>query len=156
MSGWITGAGRKDMISVDPGSNCPGFAVFCEKKLLHGGVEWNPKWGYYNDLLVIEKPTIYPRSDARPNDIVTLAISAGRLANTVAAKEERWVLPRQWKGQIPKTKKTEDYIIHKRIMKALADAEETTYLWVLATLKEADENNFVDAVGLGLHHLKRL
>lgn len=144
------------MIAIDPGSRCPGFAVFSNKVLIHGGTEWRAAWLEYNDELVIEKPAIYPHSKARPNDIITLAISAGRLAQQAGAKKETWVLPRSWKGSIPKTRKTADYIIYKRIMNNLSDTEGQTLAWMLGVVAVADENNIIDAVGLGMYHLGRL
>jgi hypothetical protein len=138
------------VISGDPGAN-PGLGVFGHSsQLIDCGIDWLELWRPYADTLVIEKPTIYPHSKARPNDIVTLAISAGRLAERVDARAEVWVLPRQWKGQIPKTKRLEDYIIYKRVMAALNELERA----VLA--QHGSDHNVVDAVGIGLWHLGRL
>lgn len=142
------------MIAIDPGTH-PGFAVFSHGKLIHGSTEWCENWRDCCDELVIERPTIYPHSKARPNDIIVLAISAGRLAEKVGAKKETWYLPRQWKGQIPKTKKITDYIIYKRVLNNLSDTEAQTLAWMLGVAPTGHDHDVVDAVGLGLHHLGR-
>jgi hypothetical protein len=142
------------MISVDPGAH-PGYAVFDRKVLIHAGTEWVEAWRPHCDELVIEHPVIYPRSKASPNNIVTLAITAGRMAQRVNAREETWYTPRAWKGQVRKTKRIEDYIIYRRVIHNLSDSENLTLAWVLGIVLKAHEHDVVDAVGLGLHHLAR-
>jgi hypothetical protein len=142
------------MISVDPGAH-PGYAVFDRKVLIHAGTEWVEAWRPYCDELIIEHPTIYPHSKARPNDIVTLAITAGRMAQRVGAEKEIWVLPRQWKGSIPKTRNISDYLCYKRVLAVLTDSENLTLAWALGIIPKAREFDVVDAVGIGLWGLRR-
>jgi len=138
------------LLAIDPGEHS-GYAWFEDGILVACGVRIG-ELEKFADKLVIEKPTIYQHSKARPNDIVTLAITAGRLAERAEAWSESWVLPRQWKGQIEKTKLLKDYIVYKWIKRILS-AEELAVLE--AALRENNVHDIVDAVGIGLHDLKR-
>lgn len=130
------------LLSIDPGAH-PGFAVFDRDTTMVACFTDVKRIGQYRyETVVIERPMIYPRSHARPNDIVTLAISAGRYAALANCANEVWYQPRQWKGQVEKK------IIQSRILRTLWPEE-------LVRLGDADHNVF-DAVGIGLFHLKRL
>lgn len=165
--------------SIDPGTDWAGLALFWQGTLVQSSVlrdvqrlpvvhpnGYDPRDRV--DVLVIEKPQIYPRSPANPNDQITLAINAGEWKQ---ANPHIWLVmphPRQWKGQVPKC------VTQDRVLKALTPAE-------LAILKPTQEeidviaramrepnrekqkrmgvtgkrHNEYDAVGLGLWELGR-
>lgn len=97
------------------------------------------------DLCYIEKPQVYHDNHAKrvdPNDLITLACRAGFAAGRVNALRTVYILPRDWKKQVPKP------IHHGRIAKHL-DARE------VRLLDGAKEDTW-DAVGLGLFGLGRM
>ncbi len=130
------------MISIDPGKHT-GWAWFLDEKLIACGLGRPEVRGEVplDDLAVIERPTIYPRSPVPPNDIIELAITAGRIA--AGFERVEWVLPRRWKGTIPKA------IMGERILAKLTPAE-------LARIPSGARHDVIDAIGLGLWYLKRL
>jgi hypothetical protein len=88
------------------------------------------------------------KSASRPNDIITLAITAGRLTQPWPKEEITWYAPHEWKGQVP------DDILEKRILGRLLTDE-------LAILNRLDfpksrKHNVTDAIGIGLVFLKRM
>ena len=94
----------------------------------------------------IERPVIYPRSKVPPNDIVTLALNAGRWEGIYShlGLEVHFVEPATWKGQVPKN------IHHRRIRAALSHLENDIVAKAIAPLAPSKAHNVLDAVGLGL------
>jgi hypothetical protein len=93
---------------------------------------------------LIEEPTIYPHSKARPADVMALQLKVGELKGrfeAVGCKVDL-VQPRTWKHSVPKP------IHHARISKALTDAERR--------LAEGARGDTWDAIGLGLWKLGRM
>lgn len=149
------------MITIDPGKKT-GWARFFphslpEHRVLVGCGLWDiddrkwkgnlgpPDW----DLeTVIEKPVIYPRSKARPNDIITLAILAGRIAGLRPGAV--WVEPRKWKGNL------DGDLMNVRILKALTEEERRVYFAAADKVAESYRHNIIDAIGIGLWKLGRL
>lgn len=129
------------MISIDPGKHT-GWARFVAGILTDCGLGYPPFDPFDSKNVVIERPTIYPRSPVPPNDIIELAITAGRIAERLGG-ETVWVLPRRWKGTIPKA------IMGERILKALTPEE-------FARIPAKARHDVIDAIGLGLWYLKRL
>lgn len=155
-------------IAIDPGTRT-GWAAFDDGRLSACGA-----WIGYGDgamgcwelsallkraapdVVVAEVPRIYPmrRSKGDPNDLIQLACLAGA-AVAVGRCCGRFVEPRLWKGTIPKPEKRADwtkYIVHKRVLPILDETEASLYL-AEAPVGRLD---MIDAVGLGLWHLKRL
>ncbi len=99
-------------------------------------------------VCVYEEPRIYPmgKSSSRPNDIVKLAIRAGRL--TAPWSNPIPYAPHEWKGQVP------DDILEARIVGKLL-TEELACLEALG-LPKSRKHNVTDAIGIGLKHLKRM
>lgn len=98
---------------------------------------------YYKTVVVIEKMQIYPNERVKdPNDLLEVNKVVGMchfLGETVVE-----YTPREWKGQLPKR------VHHARIRKALSKLE-------LDVLGRYIKNEHVlDAVGLGLHYLRRI
>lgn len=101
--------------------------------------------------IVVEWPQVYTKSKGDPNDLLALAGIGAALVTHVydirpgQVDEVIHYLPREWKGQVPKT-------IHQtRIKKALAP-EEIAKISAPKSLL----HNVYDAVGLGLFRLGRM
>ncbi|KKL26854.1 hypothetical protein LCGC14_2391090, partial [marine sediment metagenome] len=114
-------AGRPVIIAIDPGVKLAGVATHEDGELtsafLVKGVDalntascvWNELIGQFPiDILngaelVVEKPQVYRQNLLRgdPNDLIDVAIMGSAIAahfsNVV------WYLPREWKGQMPKS-----------------------------------------------------
>src|SRR5882672_7699389 len=133
------------LLAIDPGES-NGWALFEHGELVDYGTH-DPEQTC--NVLVIERPEIYRGSRANPNSILTLAINAGYWSGRIGHDRLVWYNPKQWKGQIPKTAKLDNYIIYKRVKRAYADVNLTGY-----TKKEAFD--VVDAIGLGMFALKDL
>lgn len=148
------------MIAIDPGESA-GRGRFDRpsRKLLECGlIDSADRLALRTADVVCEHPTIYPGTK-NPNNIVTLAITAGRLVERHLALDGvlKWHLPRQWKGQVPKPPKAADYIIYRRIVNALDADERQIFAQALAQVgSEKAKLDIIDAVGLGLFDLKRL
>lgn len=154
------------MIAIDPGISA-GWAVYDDKTKqlvacgLFGGDD--EVMGFDLKLLtrvVYEKPFVYPRSPVNPNNLITLAVRAGRLVERMAsfypASSIKEYLPRDWKGQLPKTPKLANYIVYKRIVVRLSPAENKILTVALGRLtSEKPKFDVVDAVGIGLHDVGR-
>jgi hypothetical protein len=136
------------MFSIDPGKDT-GCALW-EGGYLVGlwlgepvFVEYPPCWVH------IEKPQIYPSQPVPPNDIITLAITAGCIAGHAESNGHKveFVLPHTWKGNLPKE------VSHKRILGKLSSTERL----LVDGLKVAPskKHNVLDAIGIGLWVLRR-
>jgi hypothetical protein len=138
------------LITVDPGQSV-GVATWNGRQLWgcgSGSYPINPTKG---DIVWIESQVIYPHSKADPNDILTLAREAGRVAGRCEAfgAEVFWVKPSDWKGQLPKE------IQHRRVWAALTEAEQATLTQACRGMAPSKRHNVLDAVGIGLWVLKR-
>lgn len=152
-------------IAVDPGEHACGVA-------------WGPGGGGKSGVLVkcelrslpleppaeeteciCEKPQVYSGSRVRTSNLVDLAIAAGRMTGNVPT---RYVLPREWKGQLPcncATKANRDSdptkcTHHRRMYNALATVE-----WELVYYCGAPKgllHNVYDAVSLLLWRFGRM
>ena len=134
------------MISVDPGLKA-GWASWGPFYLQDCGLV-EKEWRIQTPLLVIERPTIYPRSPVPPDDIVALALTAGRLS--AHADSVEWVLPRRWKGTVPKE------VMAERILERLGPLERAIYDEAVTKVAPKVRHNVIDAIGLGLWYLKRI
>jgi hypothetical protein len=94
----------------------------------------------------IERPVVYPHSPVRPNDLITLALDAGRWAGIYEAcgVEAHFVTPAEWKGQVPKA------IHHARIWGVLSAEAQEVVEKGCRKLAPSKRHNVLDAVGLGL------
>lgn len=93
----------------------------------------------------IESQVIYPRSKARPADIVKLAQDAGRWAGiySTLGVEAHFVAPSTWKGQVPKA------IHHARVWAALSVPEQRIVDASCRGVAPSKRHNVLDAVGIG-------
>lgn len=149
------------LLAIDPG-NYPGFAWFdaVSKELWGCSNCYEAHEAAFCAEIVCERPVIYRHSKADPNKIITLAINAGQRVQA-ALKDNldalvTWYEPRQWKGQIPKTKKLKDYNVYKNVKKTLNAFENAELERALSDVSEKECFDIVDAVGIGLYHLQRM
>lgn len=133
-------------LAIDPGIST-GWAVFnADKQLQICGVGQPPTVGIKRVL--IERPQIYRASQSKgdPNDLITLALGAGRYAERFESRGAvvDFVLPTTWKGQVPKA------IHHVRIYGALAAAEQEIVSRGGSGVSVKAREDMMDAVGLGV------
>lgn len=136
-------------LSLDPGAH-PGWAIWNERfELTRCGIDKPPLDRYV--VVLCERPTIYPNSKVPPADIITLAITAGRLVCPLADHGARvdWVEPRTWKGQVPKQ------IHHARIFGQLSPTEQSVVDVCLRGVNPKYREDAMDAIGLG-QYAKRM
>ncbi len=133
------------LVTYDPGE-WPGCALWQDGQLSGAG-----KGKLFAYWCACELPRIYPmgKSKARPNDIIKLAVSAGRLTATWPEDRLIWVPPHEWKGQVP------DKILYDRILSALSPEEFKLLETCLMPHAKGKHHNILDAVGIGLYVLKR-
>lgn len=147
------------VIGIDPGTRT-GWAVFVDGALLSAGTVTGTTLDDLPDILllpaivVVERPVIYVQgrgSKGDPNDLVMLALLAGRIAGRFEMREPcvdiAFVRPRTWKGSVPK------HITNRRTIDALGE-DEIARLPKRPRAKTFD-HNMLDAVGIGLWQLTR-
>lgn len=134
------------LISYDPGE-WAGFAFWRQAILISCGK--GEATGA--DYCACELPRIYPmgKSRARPNDLIKLAATAGRLTAPWPEDKLIWVPPHDWKGQVPQD------ILEERIWEALSLVERQRLNEVVSLYAKGKRHNILDAVGIGLYVLKR-
>ncbi|MFG0245714.1 MAG: hypothetical protein ACF8MF_06670 [Phycisphaerales bacterium JB052] len=165
------------LITLDPGLRCCGLAYFRKGKLVHAGCAVNPytastkirdvpawlgvaescreliyEWlrGSRATQIVYEMPTVYVDGYADPNDLMQLAGVLGAIAGMFPEVPWEGFLPAQWKGQLDKG------VHHARIKEFFLSPHEVRKLEVdLGEINAGLQHNALDAVGLGLHYLKR-
>lgn len=146
------------LVAIDPGA-CAGVAAFFDRVLVSVGLEdvsRLPVRCVYApgvvDVVIVERPEVYSKGprQADPNDLIKLALRAGALAQAFAPREVIEVLPKTWKGQVPKE------IMAKRILASLSLEERETWLFECGAMSATLRHNAIDAIGIGLYHLGRL
>lgn len=161
------------LLSLDPGIRGSGVALFNDGKLVACDYVKNPvkkgndleairsmalavgRWTATDNLdvgaLVCEYPQIYGPAFSKGdnNDLLALAGVGSALAALYPDVPVTTVLPREWKGQVPKE------TMHGRIRGRLDGSEAD--VWHAAEKRGgALFHNTADAVGIGLWHLGRL
>lgn len=137
---------QSSLIAIDPGDKA-GIAVFYDQLLVRaelvvGASERGWVWqGPYQMHVVCEMPQKYRGSIADMQSLLKLAFTAGYLVSSTQPSSLRLVLPREWKGQRPKTA---DNHYSQRL---LGEHERA--------LLDGADHNVLDAVGLGLWALGR-
>lgn len=141
----------QSLLAIDPGKHRHACALFLD------GVFTNA-WFQVRSLIVMtahaervvaELPQVYQRgkSKGNPNDLIDLALALGRFTGGVTCE---YVLPAQWKGQIPKT------IHHQRMRAALWPTELIALDESTSGELKTQIHNLYDSVCLGLTVLGRL
>lgn len=103
------------------------------------------------DDVWIEYQVIYPRSKARPADILKLTLEAGRWVGVYSTLgvEPHLVKPAEWKGQVPKD------IHHARVWAELSEDSRLIVDHAVRGVAASKRHNVLDAVGLALWASKR-
>jgi hypothetical protein len=157
------------LLAIDPGKHHAGAALFDERGRLFRVAKLkarskNPAQACKDlgdeairlvglipvDKIVCEKPSFWRSGGMRgdPNDILDLMATNGAIFDAVPADEREYVPVTSWKGQVPKPKKGQEYIVERRVRKRLSEPE-------AALLGEKPDHNVVDAIGIGLWTLQR-
>lgn len=154
------------LLAVDPGKHRSGWALFGPRSgglvLFFAGYDPPSKtirapdstgstFMPEPDILVIERPQVYRagKSKGDPNDLVDVAIAAGRWIGTYPDAALKMYAPADWKGQLSKVKTA------RRAHDVLTQ-EERERCPALPTSERAVSANTWDAIALGLVHLGRL
>lgn len=130
-TGWALGDGRGDLLACGHGEDWP--------------------WHQFNRA-IIERPEIYVKSKADPNDIGTLLIRVGAYKERLkiyCKVECEETLPKAWKGQVPKS------VHHSRGRKKMTGYE-LSLLDAAIMRMPSHEEDIKDAVNLFLWRVGRL
>jgi hypothetical protein len=168
-----------NVLAIDPGTKCLGWAQFVNAGLVAGGVErrdaeWDGSDAQLgNDyglgiadgvvalgteyVVIHEKMRVYDfrRQKGDPNDLIALAAVAAAAA-TAVLHATHWfgeiedVATADWKGQVPKD------IMVKRVQDKLNEHERKIAEACMKGTPKSLHHNFWDAVGIGLWRLGRL
>lgn len=93
------------------------------------------------DTVVIERPESYSGQPVNPNNLLILSLRAGEVAGLFPRAVVQYVLPKVWKGQLPKE------ICHRRARAKMSAAE--------LLVAKSKNHNIWDAIALGLWRLGR-
>ena len=158
------------LVSVDPGVNATGLAVFEDEelvgvRLLRAGSlrhmisvlvneEWPVQFGY-PETVIIEQPTVYRRGGKGDSkDLISVAIVAGAAAAAYGCESLdqtiKFVEPRTWKGSVPKK------VHNERILDKLRILELQYFNMCIDDVPSSLAHNMIDAVGIGLYDLGRM
>lgn len=158
------------LLAVDPSLRCTGWAFFWDERLKACGYIESPShvsrieavryvfntfdtFDYFDfvDETVLEFPRIYPKGAQErrtdhvdPNDLLWVAAVAGAFA--AQANTVKSYYPSDWKGQSKKEKTL------RLVLQACTPAERA----VIERVTGHKRHNAVDAVGIGMYHLKRI
>ncbi len=141
------------LYSVDPGKRQSAVAAFLDGEMVgvwfasSETVDLAPE---NLGAVVMERPRSYPGSPVRENDLLDLTAAGMAVASRLARPGERVQLvdPQAWKGQVPKP------ITRARIIAKLSPGE-LSRLEQCLTAPGGERHNLYDAIGIGLHALKR-
>jgi len=106
--------------------------------------------------IVIEVPKKYKYEEHPVGDLITLAFRAGVIAGIQHLTELVVYDPHGWKGSTPKP------VHHRRVFSVLTEAEQNLVVKQTKSARCKGENqnapspDMLDAIGLGLFHLKRM
>jgi hypothetical protein len=157
-----------DLVSIDPGLECPAAACFSSGKLVataHAVLLTKAGWreaarhlnkalgqipNQHDHVLVVELPQVY-RTGLRkgdPADLVDLAAMAGAMVGMLDYRVEKLVVyqPHDWKGNLKKAE------CERRVRARLSPEELAA---VTLPERKALAHNVWDAVGIGLRYLNR-
>lgn len=144
------------LLSIDPGRDT-GWAFFDNGVLVECGLTSvgmpNCRATYllcFADSVIVELPQVYRAAQSKgdPNDLIKVAVEVGQWKerSKLARGPCTLVHPAEWKKQVPKD------IHHMRIMEHLYALERGK----IPALPKTKAHNVLDAIGLGLWHLKRI
>lgn len=157
----------------DPGKKHPGWSAWAVTELVACGLARVPKGRHTlgqralliadqlpsgADVCVVERMFHYPShgrrdsrhaADAKANDLLDLQAIGGIIAGRSGAGEIVYYTARDWKGQRPK--EATKHLVEK----TLTPQERLVYGQALAQVASGLRHNVIDAVGIGLRHLRR-
>jgi hypothetical protein len=142
-----------ELLTIDPGA-CTGAAYFRQGRLVWVACVKFEKFHsvFEGHHLLIEIPRVYPsgRQPVDPNDLITLAVRAGRLIEMSRGQLGTFetCFPSDWKAQVP------DDILYKRLESVLS-SEERVVVDAYKCAKHT-KHNMLDAIGIGLWKLGRV
>jgi len=157
-----------NLLSIDPGTMCCGWAFWRDGKLVACGLSRTKetkieerirahRFPATADSIVIEKPEVYRQRfwKGDPRDLVELAmVVGGIIAKAPPNVEIQIVFPKEWKGQLPKD------VSERRSLSKLSAAEKQVVekpkvFGEPSTAPPSLLNNMMDATGIGLWALGR-
>ena len=139
------------VLAIDPGTRKTGIAVvgpsFCRVDVVPGDAAPRYALEAIGDLrdvdhVVIEVPIFrsFDRSLGTPNDLITLALLAGRIAGAVGTVHEvEEVAPHVWKGVVPKD-------VHQARVRRRIEANHAAWL----STWDGTDHNGRDAIALAM------
>lgn len=154
------------LLAIDPGA-CSGWAIASDKKITYCGViDYRDGGSILAQLilpiprntnitsLVIEVPQIYKHSKGDPQDLITLAILAGRLISEALFQFRgidtiTLVKPAEWKGQLKKD------VCSQRTWDRLSEKEQSVVSAGGRGIAQGKVHNMMDAVGIALYAVGR-
>ena len=103
-------------------------------------------------FVVVEWPQVYAQGKQKGDqaDLLSLAAVDGAIVGAFGLSEAASVLPRVWKGQVPKE------IMVSRILLRLTDGERGIFEACTREVPKSLRHNVVDAIGIGLFTVGRL
>jgi len=145
----------KKLIALDPGKNT-GIALFDGPELAYAFLAGDVPAPFElvgrgpvdpSTVLIIEIPRVYPGARSEdPNDLIGVAICAGRWIEYLGCNVVQCVHPQDWKASVPKA------VHNQRVLAKLTEKEKCR----LPSLPKTKLHNVIDAVGLGLFALGRM
>lgn len=150
------------LISIDPGVKALGWATWgcggLERAGLSRTIERDLGRAIAGHLANLEdigpcpesavEHMTYRPTDSTPQDLINVE-AVGCAVGCSKAHRMCLYTPSTWKGSIPK------YIHHARIVDVLSDNETRTLDWALRGCPKGHRKEILDAVGIGLYHLRR-
>ena len=137
------------LVAIDPDTIAFGWALLENRLLVATDVAITPYLPEFKGHVhyVCEIPEDRPGTRYRKNDILALALAAGRI---VGCRDCTFRTPTQWKGQIPKK------VHHERMRGVMSTAELRVLDWALTRVGKGSQPEILDAVALCLTELGRL
>ncbi len=141
-----------DLITIDPGEHT-GFAAWDKGRLI-GALLCAPNASVFQARRVVIEIPLYSDQTIgkRPQDLITLAVRAGRWIERAAGPGADVVelFPAQWKGGVPKK------IHNERVLAKLTPAELNLFRAFMRHIPKGKWHNVIDAIGIGLFDLGRM
>ena len=130
-------------LAIDPGADT-GWALYSNDGVLMDCGLGVPPYDRA-DRAVLEVPQVYPKSPVNPNNLITLALRAGRHIEAVESRGGtiRTFLPHEWKQSISKEAH------HARLWHSLGAAEQKVVHDAGLKYPGSKRHNILDAVALG-------
>ena len=138
------------LLAIDPGAST-GWAIFSDDGELVRCCQGNPPISWFGCIpskVLIERPQVYPRSKVPPNDLITLALLAGRYEERFdrMGSVVEYILPHAWKGTLDKA------IVHERMWVKLNPREQAAIHKGGVGVPPKKREDMLDACAMGKVH----